>query len=182
VEAFLRAFNDKFLRIGVRDREPRDLDHALQIALPAEANSRAHLDNTCDQGSRGRRGNTTHDEGDYVCGQSKGIYFNVFPNSTMINITLFLVFKWPCRSYTNIQYVNRILPTKIVGHTSHKNIVHDKIISHKIIFYVNPDNFLDHILVVTPLLKGVTRRFNMDLNPQSFGLSMGGPYHKTTRQ
>jgi len=75
VEAFVGALNDEALEVRVRDREPRDLDHALQIALSAEANSRAHLnvvDNlhrlTEDQGRRGRRGNAPHEDENYVCG------------------------------------------------------------------------------------------------------------------
>jgi len=38
-EAFIEAITDGNLRMRIRDKEPKDLDHALRIALLAEANT-----------------------------------------------------------------------------------------------------------------------------------------------
>jgi len=38
-EAFIEAITDGNLRMRIRDKEPKDLDHALQIALLGEANT-----------------------------------------------------------------------------------------------------------------------------------------------
>jgi len=41
IDASIDALNDSNLRMRVRDKEPKNLDHALLIALPAEANTEA---------------------------------------------------------------------------------------------------------------------------------------------
>jgi len=38
IDTFIDALNDSNLRMRVRDKEPKNLDHALHIALIAEAN------------------------------------------------------------------------------------------------------------------------------------------------
>jgi len=48
VDAFIDALNDSNLRMRVRDKEPKNLDHALHIALLAEANTKSKLNATTD--------------------------------------------------------------------------------------------------------------------------------------
>jgi len=43
-ETFIEALENGNLRMRIRDKEPRSLDHALQIALLAEANSEFRRD------------------------------------------------------------------------------------------------------------------------------------------
>jgi len=43
IDAFIDALNDNNLRMRIRDKEPKNLDHALHIALLAEANTEAKL-------------------------------------------------------------------------------------------------------------------------------------------
>jgi len=43
IDAFIDALNDSNLRMRVRDKEPKNLDHALHIALLAEANTESKL-------------------------------------------------------------------------------------------------------------------------------------------
>jgi len=49
IDAFIVTLNDSNLRIRVRDKEPNNLDHALHIALLAEANTKAKQNNTQEQ-------------------------------------------------------------------------------------------------------------------------------------
>jgi hypothetical protein len=55
VDAFIDALDDECLELRIRDREPRDLDHALQIALILEANSRAKRNQGTEDVSRRNR-------------------------------------------------------------------------------------------------------------------------------
>jgi len=48
IDAFIDALNDSDLRMRVRDKEPKNLDHALHIALLAEANTKSKLNATQD--------------------------------------------------------------------------------------------------------------------------------------
>jgi len=48
IEAFIDALNDSNLRMHVRDKEPKNLDHALHIALLAEANTELKLNTAPD--------------------------------------------------------------------------------------------------------------------------------------
>jgi len=43
IDAFIDALNDSNLKMRVRDKEPKNLDHALHIALLAEANTESKL-------------------------------------------------------------------------------------------------------------------------------------------
>jgi len=48
IDAFIDALNDSNLRMRIRDKEPKNLDHALHIALLAEANTEAKLNAASD--------------------------------------------------------------------------------------------------------------------------------------
>jgi len=48
IDAFIDALNDSNLRRRVRDKEPKNLDHALHIALLAEANTESKLNAASD--------------------------------------------------------------------------------------------------------------------------------------
>jgi len=48
IDAFIDALNDSNLRMRVRDKEPKNLDHALYIALLAEANTELKLNAAAD--------------------------------------------------------------------------------------------------------------------------------------
>jgi len=48
IDAFIHALNDSNLRMRVRDKEPKNLDHVLHIALLAEANTESKLNATQD--------------------------------------------------------------------------------------------------------------------------------------
>jgi len=48
IDAFINALNDSNLRMRVRDKELKNLDHALNIALLAEANTESKLNATSD--------------------------------------------------------------------------------------------------------------------------------------
>jgi len=55
IDAFIDALNDSNLRMRVRDKEPKNLDHALHIALLAEANTESKLNAaTDDSTARGK--------------------------------------------------------------------------------------------------------------------------------
>jgi len=43
IDAFIDGLNDSNLRMRVRDKEPKNIDHALHIALLAEANTESKL-------------------------------------------------------------------------------------------------------------------------------------------
>ena len=55
MDANIAALNDEVLELRVRDREPRDFDHALRAAVTTESNSQAGKDTTSRSGDRGRR-------------------------------------------------------------------------------------------------------------------------------
>jgi len=48
IDTFIDALNDSNLRMRVRDKEPKNLDHALHIALLAEANTESKLNAVMD--------------------------------------------------------------------------------------------------------------------------------------
>jgi len=48
IDAFIDALNDSNLRMRVRDKEPKNLDHALHIALLAEANTESKMNAATD--------------------------------------------------------------------------------------------------------------------------------------
>jgi len=49
IDAFIDVLNDSNLRMRVRDKEPKNLDHALHIALLAEANTERKLNAAVDK-------------------------------------------------------------------------------------------------------------------------------------
>jgi len=56
IDAFIDALNDSNLRMRVRDKELKNLDHALHIALLSEANTESKLNATQeDPTTRGKK-------------------------------------------------------------------------------------------------------------------------------
>jgi len=48
IDAFVDALNDSILRMRVRDKEPKNFDHALHIALLAKANTESKINAVAD--------------------------------------------------------------------------------------------------------------------------------------